>query len=877
MDARSQTSKRMAQIKSLEQITAADATLVGGKAYNCARLRQAGFAVPDGFVLMANAPDDFAAGREFQDALAQMPLETLFAVRSSSADEDGAAHSFAGIHETRLNVTREGLGDAIRACRASVESAQALAYRRAQGLKVDGQQTGVLVQKMIGAVASGVAFTINPVTGARDELVISASWGLGEALVGGHVEPDEFRVRKSDGELLSSHTGSKLYRAVSERGVSRLVETENDERTKPSLTDEQLRELSALLVRIEEHYGAPQDVEWCHDGAQFWIVQSRPITATPLLAPQTLATQDEAHHERVAQQDIEWTRANAREVLPDIPSPQVLFALCDILDRGLRFNCGGLLAPRTELGPTIKAFYGRPYFNLSQFRHVCRMSGSAPASVMRGMGHEGEIKPEDELTLRPPLADFLRVLPDILRLGWMQLTASRLVRQELARVERDMALLNSLDPRAVPDEEVVAYLQKWYDEAAQRLNVVFVMSAVTTYEAPLQKICKQVGFPYEQLLHTRLATGEKSVSAQQGLDLLTLAQQARSEERARDYFLRNRESFRGFREDLRGTEFLRRFELFLQKYGHRGRYESDWSLPRYSEDPVPLLFAIGVHVKAPECPLPQTIIARQEREAAQTMRAFEARLNWWQRIFWLPCVRWLLRRIKRMYVWRELCRSEMMRPPSAIRLWLLAMAERFVERGLIDERDDYFFLTREEIAAGLGQPELAGQFRSIVARRKAEIELWRELEMPLLMRESELPALLSRGVAVMPEASVRELRGLCVSAGCVEGEVLVMRDPSEFARMRRGAILVAPATDPAWTPLFTLASGLIVEVGGTLSHASTVAREYGLPALANVKDATRILKDGDRVLLDATGGVVQLLSRHPRAEDNRERTLFSSS
>jgi pyruvate,water dikinase len=859
----------MGLIKSLAQITAADAPLVGGKAYNCALLRQAGFAVPDGFVLMANAIDSDVAGREFQDALARLPVGTLFAVRSSAADEDGADHSFAGIHETWLNVTRDRLRDAIRACRASVESAQALAYRRAQGLKVDGLQTGVLVQQMIGALSSGVAFTINPVTGARDELVISASWGLGEALVGGHVEPDEFRVRKSDGELLSSHTGSKLYRVVSEQGVSRLVETEKDERTKPSLTDAQLRELAALLVRIEEHYGAPQDVEWCHDGAQFWIVQSRPVTATS----SSLVPNVAAQHDEIAHHDIEWTRANAREVLPDMPSPQVMEVLRDILDRGLRRNFGNLAAPESELGPMVKAFYGRPYFNLSQFRHVCRMSGSSPASMMRGMGHEGEIEPEDERATRPPLKDFLRVLPDILRLGWRQLMAGRLVRQELARIEEDMALLSALDPRALSDEEILSFLQKWDDEAAERLGIVFVMSAVVIYEEPLQKICKRVGFPYEQLLHTQLATGEKSVSAQQGFDLLTLAHQARGEERARDYFLRHKNEFKGFRQDLCDTEFLRQFELFLRKYGHRGQYESDWSVPRYSEDPSPLLFAIGVHVKAPACPLPQTIIARQEREAAAAWQAFEARLNWWQRLVWLPRVRWLLRRVKRMYVWRELCRSELTRPPSAIRHWLLAMADRFVERRWINERDDYFFLTPEEIREGVGKPEAAAQFRPIVARRKAEKEMWRELELPLLMRESELPALLRRGATVMPGASVGELRGLCVSAGCVEGEVLVMRDPSEFARMRRGAILVAPATDPAWTPLFTLASGLIVEVGGTLSHASTVAREYGLPALANLKDATKIFKDGDRVLLDATAGMVRLLSRPPLIEDEPERPL----
>jgi pyruvate,water dikinase len=191
------------------------------------------------------------------------------------------------------------------------------------------------------------------------------------------------------------------------------------------------------------------------------------------------------------------------------------------------------------------------------------------------------------------------------------------------------------------------------------------------------------------------------------------------------------------------------------------------------------------------------------------------------------------------------------------------MAERFVERGWIDERDDYFFLTREEITESLSDGAKTAQLRSIVARRKADLEVWRHIEMPLLMRESELASILRRRASMdtVSRDAVSELRGLCVSAGCVEGEVLVMRDASEFARMKRGAILVAPATDPSWTPLFTLASGIIVEVGGTLSHASTVAREYGLPALANLRDATKLLHDGDCVRLDATNGVVQLIKR----------------
>src|SRR5262249_36021726 len=155
----------------------------------------------------------------------------------------------------------------------------ALAYRRTQGLATEGLRTGVLVQVMIQPVVAGVAFTLNPVTGMQDELVISASWGLGEAVVGGRVDPDEFRVRKHDRALLATKLGSKRHRVHCQNGAARLVETTAAERSCPSLTEAQVQALATLLLRIEEHYRVPQDVEWCHDGQQFWIVQARPVTA----------------------------------------------------------------------------------------------------------------------------------------------------------------------------------------------------------------------------------------------------------------------------------------------------------------------------------------------------------------------------------------------------------------------------------------------------------------------------------------------------------------------------------------------------------------------------------------------------------------------
>jgi phosphohistidine swiveling domain-containing protein len=836
----------MSITKALDQITADDAPLVGGKAYNCARLKQAGFPVPDGFVVMSNHAELSVRDDALQDGLAKLSKGTLLAVRSSAVDEDGAGHSFAGIHETKLNVTREGVADAIRVCRASVTSAQAVAYRKAQGLPTEDVPTGVLVQEMVQSVVAGVAFTINPLTGARDELVISASWGLGEALVSGQVEPDEFRVRKSDGTLLSSGTGSKRYRVVSEDGASRLVETLEEERAKPSLDDAQLRELTSLLLRIEEHYGSPQDVEWCYDGHRFWIVQSRPVTTK---LPEA------------SRADIEWTRANVREVLPDLTSPQVLAAVCDIINRAERKYYGRLLAPEALLGPIIKEFYGRPYFNLSQLRHICLVTGSPPASVMRAMGHQDELKPEDEAASFPPPREFLHALPDLLRILWKQFNIGKLIRRFLALVQKETSYLLSHDPRRMSDAEIVLRLEAWKEEAAAILNVVFVLGGVLLYEDVLRKICRKIGFPFERLLHTQLATGEKSVSTAQALDILKLANLARREASTRRYFTQSTGGFASYREDLSGTEFLKEFDLFLQVYGHRGHYESDWALPRYSEDPSPLLFAIAAHTRAPACPQPEELVERQRREAEETWKEFEARLSAWQKRSLAPLVRWMLRRMKRIYVWRELCRSEMVRLASALRPWLLAQAAGFVQRGLIAERDDYFFLTLEEIAGGVRDAKQAAKFRQLIAARKAEREVWKNFEMPLLMTEDELPGLMRRATIDVPADDTRQLRGLCVSGGCVEGEVIVMREPTEFARMKRGAILVAPATDPSWTPLFTLAAGVIVEVGGTLSHASTVAREYGLPALANVKDATKILKDGDRVRLDATNGVVQIISR----------------
>ncbi len=818
-------------LKPLDRLTAADEARSGAKAYNCARLKQAGFRVPDGLVVLSTATaadlDDIARDPW---VLAQPPA-ARFAVRSSGIGEDSAGQSFAGIHQTTLDVARSDLSRAVADCRASARTPQALEYRRAKGLPIDDIHMGVLIQRMIQPVAAGVAFTVNPITGAADELVINSSWGVGEALVSGLVDPDEFVVRKRDGTLLFARTGEKADTA--DPNVA-------------SLSSARIAELARILIDIERHYGAPQDVEWCQDGSGFWIVQSRPVTAAAGENSET-----------------EWTRANLAEVLPDITSPQALTAFEDLLNRAQQISMRRLAAPEQALGPMLKTFYGRLYFNLSQLRHIGALAGTPPAVMLRSLGHADAIHAEDETATPVPVRARLAALPDFVRLAWRHLRADTIVARHDAWMREYLLRIKAVEPRALPDDELWALLDGWYHESPVQMQTVLLLAGVLFHEEQVRKVCEKVGFPFERLVYPQLAAGERSVSAQQAFDLTALAARARREPGVIEFLTRAAE-LADFRTALAGTRFLAEFEGFLETYGHRGRYESDWSLPRYSEDPRPLLRAVGAHLQS-ESESSGDIADRQARESADAWTAFAARLSPWQRWMTLPRVRRSVRRIKQYYLWRERVRSDLIKVLAVLRTWHLELARRFVERGWLKSADDYFLVHLTEIGSAIAKSRDPRTLAGIAADRAAETARYRSISMPLLMRESELPRLIRMAGVSSRSDDERLLSGHPVAAGCVEAEVVVVRDPGDFGRMKAGAILVAPATDPSWTPLFTLASGVIVEVGGVLSHASTIAREYGLPALANVKHATRRLRTGERVRLDANQGIVERLTSSMRS------------
>jgi rifampicin phosphotransferase len=777
-------------IRALNDLTEADIPRAGGKAVQCGRLRRGGYAVPDGFCVLVDGWERPEALQEAEEEVARRPAGVLYAVRSSAPGEDGATASFAGIHETRLDVPAADVTDAVRVCWHSVRTPRAMAYRRGRGLSGD-VTTAVLVQEMIEAHAAGVVFTSDPVSGS-DDVVIEAARGNGTAIADGRLTPDEYRVRRAD------------------RGVTAAGGV---------LTREEILTLADTALRIEAFFGAPQDIEWCQDGRGLWIVQARPITSR-----------------RGA--DREWTRANLREVLPDIPAPQVTDSVMRAISSGARAYYGRLIDTEHS-GPLLRVVCGRMYFNITGFRQLTAIVRMPPAALLRGMGHAGDIRPEDEQVAPVPWSAFVRALPDIARITSIQIRIESVLRRTLAVAREHFERNFSGDPANDADEVIAAKLERSEHLIPRMVETVLALAAVTNYEAAARKTIERTGFDAGELIQAWMAAGTRSVSGQQAFDLLELAAIAAREGG-----------------DLAAPCFRQAFDEFLRTYGHRGNYETDWSLPRYADDPSMLLETIRMHVRSVAVPDPAALEAAAAARRDAVWHRYVETVPRWQRPVRLRVTRWWLETTKTRYAWRELCRSEMTRTFGEGRRWHRELARRFVDRRWIDQSDDYYVLLLPEIFTALKTRD-GSTFKTLVAQRRADRDEWARVDMPLLLFDSDIPRL-TRGVR---RHAAGDLRGLCVSRGVVEGETVVMRDPGDFRRMKPGAILVAPATDPSWTPLFTLAAGVIVEVGGTLSHASTVAREYGIPAIANVRGATKFLRDGDRVRLDASAGFVEILQR----------------
>ena len=804
----------------------------GGKARGLERITAAGLPLPDSWCLLPDTdPEDL------DELIAELERRghDLLAVRSSARDEDQEDASFAGVHVSILGVRPAELAAAVERVAASSLSPRAQAYREHLGLAPATEPCAVVVQPVIPGDCAGVAFGID---GDRPGVVIEAVRGLGETLVDGRAVPESVTLSWGDDAWTVDRRrrGRQAEALLPSEGGFRRVALTTDHDRADLLSPTLCAAIASGVTTLEAGEGRRLDVEWVSQAGAVWFVQARPQTR-PLTA-------------ELPPGEI-WSRVNAREVLPEIPSAFSRSVLPNALDGAVRdvIHSYGM---RTDPNvPYSTSVYGRPVFN-ERIYTVAERLGVPPQALQANLGGSGEPSPRVPRTnqwkaLRHPLM--------LIRAFWIIATIERRVGETIERSRRlrrrlDAIDVSSISPEFLRDEvPVLVATARGIAVEAQ-----FLAGALSFGHDQALDILEDFSSP-QSLLSRLVAGGECSVTTRQLEGLLEVAAAMRrsdvggfvhriTSDHARvDYW----------RAEL-PEETWNAIHAWLERYGHRGPWESDVAYPRYADDLRLLAEALFPLVRAKE-PSETAAQSRARRQAAAYQAWRDARdgLGWWS----LRRLRGLVGQVKRLMGLREELRSSFIgwfRPQRQI---VLELGRRLAETGRLNDPEDVWHLSLDELVRAFEDTS----FRADVAvmRERSRRAAWRRLDVPNRFSSED-----ARGFAVARWEDCRPSAvhyGNGVSPGVAEGPVRVLLSPEDGGRLEAGAILVAPATDAAWTPLFARASGVIVELGGMLSHSGIVAREYGIPCVANVRDATRVLHDGDRVHLDGTSGVVRTVAQ----------------
>ncbi len=808
----------------LTSVGLSDVHLVGGKAARLGELsRIEGIQVPAGFCVTtavfrraagaALVPDDALAAIE--TALARFGDGTAFAVRSSATVEDSPTASFAGLHDSYLGIVgRDAVIDRVLRCWHSLSAARATAYRSRMGVDLRSVLMAVVVQQMVDATAAGVLFTADPLTGHRKVVSIDAVFGLGDALVSGHVAPDVVKVR--DGQVIE--------RATPTAGRSVAV-----------LTDEQAIRLAGIGRRIEAHFGGPQDVEWCLVDDEVHIVQGRPITTlfpVPVL-------DDGAPHVYVS--------VGHQQMMTDPMKPLGLtlwqrLALVDMHEAAGRLfvDVAPLLmhpatrADRLELLGRSDPLIGdalQTVVERGDLLPVPEDDGPTPPH-----GPPAGAPPEPP----PPLATDSAIVAGLIR----QHEAS------VAELERDIAGRSgtALIDFVIDD---VQELQRLLTDRTSHQAITAGMEATWWLN---DHLAEWLGETDAADAVARSAPG--NVTSEMGLALLDVADAVRPHPEV-VAFLRGVGDDDTFLDDLPrfdgGREARTAILAYLDAYGMRCVGEIDITRPRWSEHPsalVPVLLADVDHFEPGE--------ARRRFERGQERAAAKER-DILGRLRTLPDgvdkadeTQRMIGRVRTFIGYREYPKFGIVRRLAIWKRALMAEADRLVAAGTLAARDDVGFLRLDELREAVRTQHVDA---ALVERRKEEHTSNHALRTPrVLTSDGETLSGSYRRDDVPPGALV----GLAVSAGTIEGRARVVVDMSA-AELEPGDILVTTFTDPSWSPLFVAAAGLVTEVGGLVTHGAVIAREYGLPAVVGVDRATQLIRDGQKIRVHGTHGYVEIL------------------
>ena len=861
-------------IKHFSAIDDSDLPRVGGKGLNLGKLTRAGFPVPKGFCVTTDAYRLSVEGLSAQNEssvkdiglsselvaeirTAREKLQTAtFAVRSSATAEDLAEASFAGQQDTFLNVTPDELLDALKACWASLWSERAIAYRQTQQITNEGLAMAVVIQEMCKADVSGVLFTAAPFN--KNAAIIESNWGLGESVVSGAITPDTFHVSRDTGEVLERSIATKCE-MVTATGVSEVPSAQQDV---PSLTDGQLTELTHIGMRVETHYGHPMDIEWALIDGQFVLLQSRHITTSPTsitsrrseLCSRSSET-DAAAVGKVRQEEIQilearaeeqgtvWCHHNLAEVLP-APLPMTWEIMKKFMSgaSGLGKAYRGLgFYPSEQVNAEgiLDLICGRVYVNLNReaelhfdgfpFAHDFNALKQNPQAAMYVQAQTDITRSNATFWLKLPL-HIIRMSRAEKRLRQYRSDFDRqLIEEVFPAFQKEVESERNILYSDLTDAELVTKFKEWRaktldDFAPKALTATLLAGfSLQRLESTLQKCVSETAV---KTFANRLMSGISG-----NLTVETIVPQVSHPRLASKLS----EVATG---DLTLTDFLK-------DHGHRAVDEFELAQPRWREDTTYLeQMLASFQQKKTEPSFAKNDSAQEQieqREAAEKELAAHLENKTGLR----KQVEQELDFTRRYMPFRETAKFYLMLGYEQIRRALLELDRRYQLDGGV------FYLVPDEL-----QRLIDGEvFTDVITARKTKRELMLQIEVPDVIFSDALGQI----GTTMPLEAVDTFTGVGVSAGVATGKARVLLTPTDVRPSDKDYILVCPSTDPAWTPLFLHATGLVMERGGILSHGAVVAREYGVPAVANIPNATRRIADGQTLHVDGNQGTISIV------------------
>ncbi|MDT0155767.1 PEP/pyruvate-binding domain-containing protein [Priestia aryabhattai] len=871
----------MSYVLSWEKAVEENVQLIGGKGKNIAKLNQKGFRIPEGGIFTTEAYIKFIRHNNLipliqkaqdlsidvltsdnslvileniQKAILQgdFPeylkeelgllllnynlLDSPLAVRSSATAEDSEKYSFAGIHETILNVIGlEELIESIKKCFASVWSLRAISYRRKMKIEDSQLLPAIVIMRLIDTQSSGVAFTCNPISGQKDRLLIHANFGLGETLVSGTVDPDEYEVSYDSLQptLINKRIGRKEEVLKRDKQSGKLKVTKDVLNKDIQVLDTfQIYNLSTQILRIFESIGnveTHQDIEWVWDGKEFFIVQTRPITVI-----------NENNYPELNKDTQVWSNANFKDVMPNVQS----FLSWSIIKGPLEQM---ILTPLKLAGYPIlkglshtKTYNGRAYMNLSALQWEMYDAFNLDPEVFNNSlgGHQPKINyPDNEhRSINKQVKRLRRKTNLLIKMLGVSLRSSGLFKQKitLAQNLRMMKLTN------LGVNDLIKLFNLYYKELieytpkAQALNTLsgFYFTVLET------KFNKKYGSKSQEFLNNLLLDKGNIVSALQGTELKRLAQVAQKDKMAIDFFHSEKDLLHWNQILNDDSIFKKEFKKYLHDFGHRGTYELDISNPRWREDATYLLSIIKQYLTTPP---------RDKNDIEMTKRELKKDFSVASSLF----IKWSLKRTVQGFENREMAKSVLAHLLESIRILILEISNRLLKRGLLNNPNEIFYLGWFEILSLL-KNEWNGEGLQVILKERIKMkEFYEDSPYPNLL-ENNMPKFTNQEASIT--SGGKKLKGIGVAAGKITGTCKIVHHPMEAVHLKETDILVTHSTDPSWTPIFLRVGGVIMETGGYLSHGAIVAREYGIPAVVNVPGVMKYLKDGQIISIDGNQG-----------------------